>query len=445
MAARHAALLLGAVSSCSAAASAAGAQPSCEAPHDVLHGVCFSSPAAIERLTSIPNATACACACDAEPRCGRWVYRPLSAELNPGCFLKPGGGHAKQRSDVLCTSGLRSRSAPVGPPSPSPDPPAPNPGPLPPRDPDRKPPSYWCTWQAQSREWMQGAAGLNVSGGEAFWTAWRNHDPPPNNPAAGYSGWEQYLNQSYLFRNEKGTPEQGEQGWAYLFPESVRSGLYFSLDNQWADQKTGGLDTASRFPAYRDKSPTPLAALVSEIKSLGWAGLSLWVPGGASIPKLKEYHAAGVGVLKVDGGDEKCLVTQNARVYAPNLWVEHGFCGPDCPLNGPLNGSGAGRWPLAMAQRAVATLNCTDALRSYDMVKSLSIVEVIDRQSKLYSLGASLPRSIPDSETPRRYIGGSGEHMVTAALGGVIQPMDSNTRGITINSAYSERVKMPAP
>lgn len=289
---------------------------------------------------------------------------------------------------------------------------------------------------------MQGAAGLNTSGAEDFWMAWRNHDPAPNNPVAGYVGWDKYLNQSYLFRNENGTPEQGEQGWAYLFPKSVRSGLYFSLDNQWADPKTGGLDTASRFPAFRDKTPSPLAALVAKIKSLGWAGLSLWVPGGASINQLKEYHAAGVGVLKVDGGDEKCLATQNARVYAPNLWVEHGFCGPDCPLNGPLNGSGAGRWPLAMAQRAVATLNCTDALRSYDMVKSLSVVEVIDRQSKLYSLGASLPRSIPDSETPRRFIGGSGEHMVTAALGGVIQPMDSNIRGITINSAYSERSKM---
>ena len=307
---------------------------------------------------------------------------------------------------------------------------------LPPRNPDRKPPSYWCTWQAQSREWMQGAAGLDAEGAEDFWMAWRNHDPPPNNPVAGYSGWDAYLNQSYLFRNKDGAPAQGEQGWAYLFSQPVRSGLYFSLDNQWAD-KAGRLDTV-RFPAYRDKSPSPLAALVADIKSLGWAGLSVWVPGGASVARLKEYHSSGVGVLKVDGGDENCQVTQNARIYAPNLWVEHGFCGPDCPLNGPLNGSGAGRWPISMAERAVATLNCTDALRSYDMVKSLSVVEVIDRQSKLYSLGAHLPRSVPDSETPRRYIGGSGEHMVTAALGGVIQPMDSNTRGLTINGAYSE-------
>ena len=40
------------------------------------------------------------------------------------------------------------------------------------------------------------------------------------------------------------------------------------------------------------------------------------------------------------------------------------------------------------------------------MVKSLSVVEVIDRQSKLYSLASKLPRAVPDSETPARAVGG---------------------------------------
>jgi hypothetical protein len=144
----------------------------------------------------------------------------------------------------------------------------------------------------------------------------------------------------------------------------------------------------------------------------------------------------------VDGGDAGCRVTQDARMHAPDLWVEHGFCGPDCPLNGPLNGSGAGRWPLSMAHRAAQTLNCSDSFRSYDMVKSLSVVEVLDRQSKLYSVAANLARAVPDSETPARLIGGSGEHMVTAALGGIIQPMDSNVRGLTINPAYDVYVQV---
>ena len=77
------------------------------------------------------------------------------------------------------------------------------------------------------------------------------------------------------------------------------------------------------------------------------------------------------------------------------------------------------------------------------MVKSLSVVEVIDRQSKLYSVASSLPRAVPDSDTPARFIGGSGEHLVTAALGGVIQPMDSNVRGLKINPAFEVYVNGP--
>ena len=58
-------------------------------------------------------------------------------------------------------------------------------------------------------------------------------------------------------------------------------------------------------------------------------------------------------------------------------------------------------------------------------------------------MAAALPRATPDTDTPARYIGGSGEHVVTAALGGVIQPMDSNTRGITINPAFEVYVNGP--
>ena len=471
------------VGACAAAACGGGPR---------LAGVCFHNPASFATIHNLPNATACACACEAEPRCNVWTYRAPGTEPNHLCLLKGAGGDVR-RSDPLCTSGQVRVAPPPSPPSP-PSPPQPPQPPLPPRNPGRKPPAYWCTWQAQSREWMQGAALLNASGGEDFWLAWRQHDPPPNDPVSGYSGWDKFLNQTYVFQNAPvpapapaqapAAPQPAEVGWAYLFKAATRRGLYFSLDNNWASHD-GGLDTGrfpdlavpklcSRevdkvpctFPGIKHpgqatcesagccynaslganacyKRPSPLGALVAEVKGLGWAGLSVWVPGGATAAQLDTLHVAGVGILKVDGGDEACSVTQLARVHAPNLWVEHGFCGPDCPLNGPLNGTGAGRWPLSMAEHAVRTLNCSDSFRSYDMVKSLSVVEVIDRQSKLYALGASLPRHTPDSETPRRFVGGSGEHMVTAALGGVIQPMDSNTRGLIINPAYSVYVNGP--
>jgi hypothetical protein len=175
---------------------------------------------------------------------------------------------------------------------------------------------------------MQGAASLNASGGEDFWLAWRDHDPPPNDPVAGYSNWDNYLNQTYIFQNPpsavaaaasaQAPPQDKEMGWAYLFPKAVRSGLYFSLDNQWA-AKGGELDTKTRFPDLTGKLPSPLGALVAKVQALGWAGLSVWVPGGASVAQLSALHTAGVGVLKVDGGDSQCSVTKLARVHAPNL------------------------------------------------------------------------------------------------------------------------------
>lgn len=63
------------------------------------------------------------------------------------------------------------------------------------------------------------------------------------------------------------------------------------------------------------------------------------------------------------------------------------------------------------------------------MVKALSIPEVIDRQYKLLNISAAFP---PNPNGAQRKIGGSGEHMVTAALGGVIQPMMGNLGGLQI-------------
>ena len=53
-----------------------------------------------------------------------------------------------------------------------------------------------------------------------------------------------------------------------------------------------------------------------------------------------------------------------------------------------------------MAERAAATLNCSDVFRSYDMVKALSVSEVLDRQSKLYTVAATYPGT--PSMTTRR-------------------------------------------
>ena len=175
-----------------------------------------------------------------------------------------------------------------------------------------------------------------------------------------------------------------------------------------------------------------LTRLRQFVTDQGWKGLGLWVNGGVKLDAshMSMLNASGVAILKFDGGDTACEQTALARMYAPNVIVEHGICGGACPLNA-APGAG-GRWPASAAAAQAKVLLCTDLFRTYDMVKILSISEVLDRQSKL--LLAALPLVQRERvQAPqrlgagrqaveaRRLFGGSGEPSVTAALGGVIQ------------------------
>ena len=111
-----------------------------------------------------------------------------------------------------------------------------------------------------------------------------------------------------------------------------------------------------------------------------------------------------------------------------------GTCNGDCPLNGPGTAPDASaRWPWSAASIQAVILNCSDLMRTYDMIKAMSVSEVIDRQYKLLNKSAHWP---VDEHSADRNFDGSGEPMVTAALGGVIQPMDSTAFGLGIPDAF---------
>ena len=134
------------------------------------------------------------------------------------------------------------------------------------------------------------------------------------------------------------------------------------------------------------------------------------------------------------GGDDTCRKTALARRLAPRLVVEHGKCVAGCPLNtGASNGSRVSAADLA-AQLPV--LNCTDLLRTYDSVTVFSISEVLERQARLLHAAASLPEHAQLRGPAKRLLDGSGEPSVSAALGGVIQPMRSNIRGVPLPPAF---------
>lgn len=306
----------------------------------------------------------------------------------------------------------------------------------------RAAPAYWCTWQAQSRVWMDGAAGMDQADAEAYWTKWRAHDPEPG--AQGYAGWDAYINETLIFGTEleatastpaAPAPSSAPVPWANLFPRS-RHQLFFSLDNGYQAKNKLALDP-KKFPSFKANSTAASFKLFSDkIKALGWRGLAVWIPGSrlANRENIQMLSDVGVGLLKVDGGDAKCGVTRLAREIDPALAVEHGTCNGDCPLNGPGTGPDASaRWPWSAASIQAVILNCSDLMRTYDMVQSLSVSEVIDRQYKLLNKSAHWP---VDEHSADRNFDGSGEPMVTAALGGVIQPMDSTAVGLGIPDAF---------
>jgi len=193
---------------------------------------------------------------------------------------------------------------------------------------------------------------------------------------------------------------------------------------------------AARWPAFIDQEDPEvgtLARLNNALQAAGWRGLGLWTHGG-SFPteQLAKLQAAGVRLLKLDGGDGACAVTVAARAAAPDLVVEHGDCGPGCPINEDGNTS-QGRWPFASALAQARAANCSDLFRTYDMIKVLSIPAVLDRQAKLLLAANQLHLN----GSGARLFGGSGEPAVTGALGGAVQPMRQDVRALAIPSLFA--------
>eukprot|EP00656_Telonema_subtile_P014004 TRINITY_DN17120_c0_g1_i1.p1 TRINITY_DN17120_c0_g1~~TRINITY_DN17120_c0_g1_i1.p1 ORF type:complete len:352 (-),score=60.36 TRINITY_DN17120_c0_g1_i1:88-1143(-) len=111
----------------------------------------------------------------------------------------------------------------------------------------------------------------------------------------------------------------------------------------------------------------------------------------------------------------------------------HGTCVQGCPLNtGSDNGTRASTSDM---HKFASVLNCTDVLRTYDTVRVLSIPTVLDRQAQLLQYARNLPQCTDPQCLAQRLLGGSGEPTVTVALGGVLQPMRSNLRGMELPAA----------
>lgn len=176
-------------------------------------------------------------------------------------------------------------------------------------------PIYFCTWLAQARAWLA-AAPANAST-QTLQSYWRNRT---------HESFMAQCNEQNIFHNGTLT------GWAFGFTPAARRQMILLLDNGWqagAESTSHELimDTTTKFPSFAASTPTAtLAKFVAAAKSAGWAGAGLWVNGGTKLDAthMKMLSAAGVALLKFDGGDEACgsLLVQPWTVSSQSITIK---------------------------------------------------------------------------------------------------------------------------
>ena len=141
---------------------------------------------------------------------------------------------------------------------------------------------------------------------EAYWTKWRAHDPEPG--AAGYAGWDAFINETLIFGSETVSPAPAQPkvaarlpatpyvpAWIDLFPRS-RAQLFFSLDNGYQDFSSNRISLDKhKFPSFESAADgDSIALMVKRVKAHGWRGLGLWIPGAS----LVSTHGESVCVIE---------------------------------------------------------------------------------------------------------------------------------------------------
>lgn len=286
-------------------------------------------------------------------------------------------------------------------------------------------PSYWCTWETQSRT---AAGGGQTSGDVAF------------AGDQGLSDGRDNLGEKALF--------DSKHGWARTqYPES-RADLNLVLDDGWdvgfglSPSKNCGkfgsmVLNEKRFPSFGGTPPERLRKLVAAAKDCGWRGLGLWVSAqcpGESWGRRKAEDVwkedlrrkigwcgeAGVAYLKVDWGAHdgdvayRRAFSEIAKELAPETMIEH-CCTLGVPINGAKTGSKDGKKILRMfsgrwegdrrylekyAKRAAEIMQFSDSFRIYDMIDPIFHVQALERTQCLLRLaektGASTYLNVED-------------------------------------------------
>lgn len=216
-------------------------------------------------------------------------------------------------------------------------------------------PDYYCTWQTQ---------------------LYATNDGKPE-------GQRAIIGEKALFDNEK------PYGWAYFY-EQARKDLFIVMDDSWDVPLNGDLAYCGSLVLDKEKFPSfvigavdnteAMQKLSERIKNLGWRGLGGWVCAQESSifdeklssekywkNRLIEANDAGIAYWKVDWGNKaqsfefRKMLIDLARIYAPNLIVEHAIINDIIPYS--------------------------DTFRTYDVPAIMSIPMTMEKISYFSSVG----------------------------------------------------------
>lgn len=199
----------------------------------------------------------------------------------------------------------------------------------------------------------------------------------------------------------------GDTNYYHILPREQRAEVIFLLDDGW-DVPFGTPNDAAhrhlfgtvapdpeRFPTFGDTPAKRLTSLCRRVEELGYAGAGLWISiQQAGVPQEKDNaesarpyweerarrcHEAGVRYWKVDWGNKErddayCrMMTEAARKFAPELWVEH--ASPRFPFTAMSDPEQIRLYPIC----AHARLPISDVFRVYDVCDPFETVCLLDR------------------------------------------------------------------
>lgn len=276
------------------------------------------------------------------------------------------------------------------------------------------------------------------------------------------------INSAFLF---------GKDGVLEAHDKIIRGDILVLLDDGWDvppgishnEQNCGLFGSMivddKKFPEFAELNPYDrLKSIAEKIKSMGYAGLALWVPAnhfGEAYNENREKYMkdaedfwterakmcayADVKYLKVDWGyhgrdvEYRKIITDKMREFSPNTMIEHVIGIFDQPYD-PDPEIQNGKDFAKFMELAKDTVEISDFYRTYDVLEDLSEATTLMRIAKLIDIKAE------SDEEYKGIINVEDNPVIAAALGmtmGIMRHTNKPRYDDVVNSLIWQRIAPP--